>query len=155
QAMSARDQDETAAVLSRRDLLATGTAAVAGGAALFGRARDAGAATRATRAHGGGGPPGGAEGQGQGRDYTPVVVPDGAKLPWRLVDGVKVFHLVPGEVDHEFLPGLKAKCWGYNGRVHGPVIEAVEGDRVRFYVTNRLPEATTVHWHSVLLPNAM
>jgi FtsP/CotA-like multicopper oxidase with cupredoxin domain len=68
---------------------------------------------------------------------------------------VKVFHLVAGEVDHEFLPGLKARCWGYNGHVHGPVIEAVEGDRVRIYVTNRLPEATTVHWHGVLLPNGM
>ena len=37
----------------------------------------------------------------------------------------------------------------------GPTIEAVEGDRVRIYVTNRLPEATTVHWHGVLLPNGM
>jgi FtsP/CotA-like multicopper oxidase with cupredoxin domain len=50
---------------------------------------------------------------------------------------------------------LKAKCWGYNGRVHGPVIEAVEGDLVRIYLTNRLPEPTTAHWHGVLLPNGM
>ena len=28
------------------------------------------------------------------RDYTPVVVPNGAKLPWKVVDGVKVFHLI-------------------------------------------------------------
>ena len=48
-----------------------------------------------------------------------------------------------------------AKCWGYNGWVHGPTIEAVEGDRVRIYVTNRLPEPTTVHWHGLLLPNGM
>jgi FtsP/CotA-like multicopper oxidase with cupredoxin domain len=26
---------------------------------------------------------------------------------------------------------------------------------VRIYVTNRLPEATTVHWHGVILPNGM
>jgi FtsP/CotA-like multicopper oxidase with cupredoxin domain len=73
-----------------------------------------------------------------GRDYRPVVVPGGATLPFKVVDGVKVFHLVAEEVDHEFAPGLRAKCWGYNGRVHGPTIEAVEGDRIRIYVTNRL-----------------
>src|SRR3546814_6116001 len=36
-----------------------------------------------------------------------------------------------------------------------PTIEAVEGDRVRIYVTNRLPEATSVHWHGILLPSGM
>ncbi|MDZ4701981.1 MAG: copper oxidase [Rhodothermales bacterium] len=90
-----------------------------------------------------------------GADYTPVVTPNGASLPWRIVDGVKVFHLVAEEVWHEFAPGLSATCWGYNGRVHGPTIEAVEGDRIRIYVTNRLPAATSVHWHGVLLPNGM
>jgi len=89
------------------------------------------------------------------KDYMPVTVPNGAKLPWKIVDGVKVFHMVAEEVDHELAPGLKVKCWGYNGRVHGPVIEAVEFDRVRIYVTNRLPAATTVHWHGVLVPNGM
>jgi len=68
---------------------------------------------------------------------------------------VKVYHLIAEEVDNEFAPGLKAKCWGYNGRVHGPTIEAVEGDRVRIYVTNKLAAPTTVHWHGVFLPNGM
>jgi len=90
-----------------------------------------------------------------GRDYTPVRVPGGAKLDWKIVDGVKVFHLIAEEVEHEFAPGLKAQCWGYNGHVHGPVIEAVDGDRVRVYVTNRLPAPTTVHWHGVFLENGM
>jgi hypothetical protein len=31
----------------------------------------------------------------------------------------------------------------------------VEGDRLRLYVTNRLPEPTTVHWHGLVLPNGM
>lgn len=84
-----------------------------------------------------------------------VVTPNGASLPWRMVEGVKVFHLIAEELEHEFAPGLKATCWGYNGRVHGPTIEAVEGDRVRIYVTNRLPAPTTVHWHGVKLPNGM
>ncbi|MFO0614104.1 MAG: copper oxidase [Polyangiaceae bacterium] len=88
-------------------------------------------------------------------DYTPVITPNGESLPFKVVDGVKVYHLVAEEVTHEFAPGLTAKCWGYNGRVHGPTLEAVEGDRVRVYVTNRLPEPTTVHWHGVYLPNGM
>ena len=87
--------------------------------------------------------------------YTPVVTPNGATAEWRMVDGVKVFHLTAGEFDHEFAPGLKVKCWGYNGRTPGPTLEAVEGDRLRIYVTNRLPEPTSVHWHGILLPNGM
>jgi FtsP/CotA-like multicopper oxidase with cupredoxin domain len=31
----------------------------------------------------------------------------------------------------------------------------VEGDRVRIFVTNRLPEHTTIHWHGQRLPNGM
>jgi manganese oxidase len=91
----------------------------------------------------------------QSTSFRPVAIPNGAKLPWKLVNGVKVFHLVAEEVDHEFAPGLKAKCWGYNGHIHGPCIEAVEGDRVRIYVTNRLSAGTSVHWHGVLVPNGM
>ncbi|MEO8903521.1 MAG: copper oxidase [Polyangiaceae bacterium] len=90
-----------------------------------------------------------------GRDYQPVVVPNGAKLPWKVVAGVKVFHLVAEEVKHEYAPGIQAHCWGYNGHVHGPTIEAVERDRIRIYVTNRLPAATTLHCHGILLENGM
>ncbi|MCC7535479.1 MAG: copper oxidase, partial [Deltaproteobacteria bacterium] len=88
--------------------------------------------------------------------YVPVVTPNLSTLPWRVVDGAKVFHLVAEEVrGHEIAPGLALDCWGYNGSVHGPTIEVVEGDRCRFYVSNRLPEPTTVHWHGVPLPNGM
>jgi FtsP/CotA-like multicopper oxidase with cupredoxin domain len=87
--------------------------------------------------------------------YLPVTTPNGSTLPWKLVDGVKVGHLVAEPVQHEFAPGLKAECWGYNGATPGPTIEAIEGDRLRLYVTNRLPEPTSVHWHGVILPNGM
>ena len=96
-----------------------------------------------------------------GKHYRPTVTLNGATLPWKLVEDVKVMHLVCEEVWHEFVPktaaneALKARCWGYNGQVHGPTIECVEGDRLRIYVTNRLPEPTTVHWHGILLPNGM
>ena len=90
-----------------------------------------------------------------GRDYTPVITPDGVALPWRIVDGVKVFHLIAEAVQHTFAPGLEAECWGYNGRTIGPTIEAVEGDRVRIYVTNKLSASTSLHWHGILLPAGM
>jgi len=96
-------------------------------------------------------PPGG----GPRQDHTPVVTPNGVSLPFKVVDGVKVFHLVAEPVRHEFAPGLVAECWGYNGRTPGPTIEAVEGDRVRIYVTNRLPEPTSLHPHGILLPSGM
>lgn len=90
-----------------------------------------------------------------GRDYQPVIVPNGAALPFKIVGGVKVFHLVTEEIEHEFAPGLKATCWAYNGHVNSTVIEAVEGERVRIYVTNKLPAPTTVHWHGLFVPNGM
>lgn len=90
-----------------------------------------------------------------GRDYTPVITPNNVSLPWNIVGGVKVYHLVAEEIKHEFAPGLAAFCWGFNGHVHGPTIEAVEGDRVRIYVTNKLPAPTSIPWHGIFLPNGM
>jgi hypothetical protein len=87
-----------------------------------------------------------------GKDYTPVVVPNGAVLPYRVVDGVKVFHLVAEPIEQEMAPGLNVRAWGFNGRTPGPVIEVCEADRVRIYVTNRLPTPTAIHWHGVRLP---
>ena len=87
-----------------------------------------------------------------GKDYTPVLTPDSSTLPFKISGDVKIFHLTAEEVNHEFAPGLKAKLWGYNGQVHGPMIEAVEGDKVRIYVTNNLKVPTTIHWHGVILP---
>src|SRR6266481_502033 len=70
-------------------------------------------------------------------------------------DGFKTFHLIAEPVVREFAPGFRINCWGYNGQTPGPTIEAVEGDRVRLIVTNKLPERTSVHWHGVILPNGM
>ena len=88
-------------------------------------------------------------------NYTPVRTLNGWTLPYTINNGVKEFHLVAEEFEHEFAPGSVAKCWGYNGTTPGPTIEAVEGDRVRIYVTNHLKEHTTIHWHGLLLPSGM
>lgn len=90
-----------------------------------------------------------------GKDYTPSFTPNGATLEYKVIDGVKVFHLVAEEIVHEVALGLIVNCWGYNGRMPGPTIEVVEGDRVRIYVTNKLYVPTSVHWHAIILPCGM
>jgi FtsP/CotA-like multicopper oxidase with cupredoxin domain len=92
---------------------------------------------------------------GAGRPYRPVVTLNGWSLPFRMKDGVKEFHLVAEPVVREMAPGFHVNMWGYNGQSPGPTIEVVEGDQVRIYVTNRLPEHTTIHWHGQRLPNGM
>jgi len=87
---------------------------------------------------------------------TPVITPNGApSLPYRMVGGVKEFHLTAEPVKREFVDGFTVNCWGYNGVTPGPTIEAFEGDRVRILVTNKLPEGTSIHWHGFILPNGM
>jgi FtsP/CotA-like multicopper oxidase with cupredoxin domain len=90
-----------------------------------------------------------------GRPYHGVVTLNGWSLPWRMNNGVKEFHLVAEPVVREIAPGMKANLWGYNGQSPGPTIEVVEGDRVRIFVTNKLPEQTSIHWHGQRLPNGM
>ena len=87
--------------------------------------------------------------------YRTVRTLNGWTLPYTMKNGVKEFHLVAEEFEHEFAPGCRAKVWGYNGSTPGPTIEVVEGDRVRLLVTNRLKEHTTMHWHGVILPSGM
>jgi len=90
-----------------------------------------------------------------GGDAGGTVTPDGATLAPRFRDGARIFRLFAEPVTHEFAPGLRAELWGYNGRVHGPTLELLEGERTRIYVTNRLPVPTTVHWHGVPVPSGM
>ena len=87
--------------------------------------------------------------------YQPVITLNGWTLPWRMNNGVKEFHLVAEPVVRELAPGMKARLWGYNGQSLGPTIEVVEGDKVRIFVTNKLPEHTSVHWHGQRVPNGM
>lgn len=92
---------------------------------------------------------------------VPVVTPDVPHLPWKMENGVKVFHLTAEIVKREILPGSSmgpAKVltlWGYSGSVPGPTIEVNEGDHVRVIFHNQLPEPTTIHWHGLEIPVAM
>jgi FtsP/CotA-like multicopper oxidase with cupredoxin domain len=59
------------------------------------------------------------------------------------------------EFDWEFAPGGRARAWGYNRQVPGPVLEARVGDVLEVRLTNRLPEPTTIHWHGLRIPAPM
>ena len=84
-----------------------------------------------------------------------VITPNVASLGFTMENGFKTFRLTAEKVKREFAPGMVVDCWGYNGSAPGPTIEVTEGDKVRIYVTNKLPEKTSVHWHGVLLPAGM
>lgn len=89
-------------------------------------------------------------------DYT---APRGERgdqlLQPRIEDGVKVFDLETSVIEWNILPEARVMAYAFNRQVPGPRVRLTEGDRVRFNVTNRLPEPTTVHWHGLILPNAM
>jgi len=87
---------------------------------------------------------------------VPVETPDVPKLPFTLDNGVKVFQLSCEVVKSTLLPGMKELYgWGYNGSLPGPTIEVTEGDRVRIILQNKLPEATSIHWHGIEVPTDM
>jgi manganese oxidase len=76
-------------------------------------------------------------------------------LEARLENGVKVYDLDVSVIRWNILPDEQVMAYAFNRQVPGPRIRVTEGDRVRFNVTNRLPEPTTVHWHGLVVPNAM
>jgi FtsP/CotA-like multicopper oxidase with cupredoxin domain len=91
----------------------------------------------------------------QAGGYLPVLTPDVPRLPYAMDGPVKVFNLVAEPVRTELVPGRAMNAWGYNGSVPGPLIEVVQGDRVRIIVENHLPEPTSMHWHGFEIPIAM
>ncbi|MEA2670976.1 MAG: hypothetical protein QOG45_1196 [Chloroflexota bacterium] len=99
--------------------------------------------------------------------YTPTELPQGVSGPGTLgdgtrlaqyttdKDGVKEFHLRMAPITWTTTPGNTQTAYAFNGTIPGPVIRVDEGDRLRIIVTNDLPVATSVHWHGMILPNAM
>src|SRR5262245_46060546 len=86
-------------------------------------------------------------------DALPVLIdvnPDPAVVEVRLV---------AEPATAELLPGKRADVWAFRdaagaASIPGPMLEANLGDRVIVHFENRLPDATTVHWHGLRVPNA-
>jgi manganese oxidase len=77
------------------------------------------------------------------------------ELAPRIENGVKVFDLTAAPIRWTILPGVTVNAYAYNGEVPGPRLHIRQGDRVRINLSNKLPEATTIHWHGLILPNGM
>jgi manganese oxidase len=86
---------------------------------------------------------------------APVDARGDQELAPRIEDGVKVFDLEASVIEWHILPDEPVLAYAFNHQVPGPRIRVTEGDRVRINVTNNLPESTTVHWHGLIVPNAM
>jgi FtsP/CotA-like multicopper oxidase with cupredoxin domain len=77
-----------------------------------------------------------------------------AMVPQVLSDGTKEYDLTASAFTWEVYPGVRVTAWGYNGQVPGPLLRWKVGDKVKIVVKNNLPQATTVHWHGLAVPNA-
>jgi FtsP/CotA-like multicopper oxidase with cupredoxin domain len=51
--------------------------------------------------------------------------------------------------------GPETGVWGFNQSVPGPVLRFRRGEEAVVQLKNRLPQASTVHWHGVRVPNDM
>jgi manganese oxidase len=89
------------------------------------------------------------------RSRTPVRSQRTARADSQLINGARAFSLTAEPVQWELIPGSTVTAWGYNGQVPGPEIWVNEGERVRIELTNKLPVATTIHWHGIAVPNEM
>jgi FtsP/CotA-like multicopper oxidase with cupredoxin domain len=79
----------------------------------------------------------------------------GQALEPKVQGRVWTFDLVATPIRWEILDGTRVTAWTYNGTVPGPELRVPYGQRLRIRVENELPEATTVHWHGIAVPNAM
>lgn len=88
---------------------------------------------------------------------TPVmpVSPDIGTMTGTIVNGAREFHVTASQFTQQIatFPLKTATVWGYNGSTPGPTAVSYEGEKIRFVVTNNLPQATTVHFHGMHQPN--
>lgn len=61
----------------------------------------------------------------------------------------------PGKAALLGKPDRLTDIWGYGGQVPGQLLRVRQGERLRLRFSNRLPEATSVHWHGLRVANAM
>ncbi|UXX85268.1 multicopper oxidase family protein [Roseovarius pelagicus] len=49
----------------------------------------------------------------------------------------------------------ETEIWGYDGKMPGPELRLAQGARLQRSFVNRLPQASSVHWHGMRIDNAM
>jgi bilirubin oxidase len=87
-------------------------------------------------------------------------LPEGAPLrdPPRLANratqpGLFEAALTAAPAKTRFINGVETTILAYNGQSPGPLIEAVEGERIAISFANRIPgEESTIHWHGMPTP---
>lgn len=68
---------------------------------------------------------------------------------------VREFRLSASRTRVDLGAGPDFWAWTYNGQVPGPEIRVKEGEIIRVFLKNFLPEETSIHWHGVPVPNPM
>jgi FtsP/CotA-like multicopper oxidase with cupredoxin domain len=66
--------------------------------------------------------------------------------------GTRSFSLAVQPGTTQFRNGVNTSTLGYNGALLGPALKLRVGEATSIKVENRLGEATTVHWHGLLVP---
>jgi FtsP/CotA-like multicopper oxidase with cupredoxin domain len=75
-------------------------------------------------------------------DYGEVsTLPDGQRL--------REYEIVAVDKEIEVAPGIFFPAWVYNGRVPGPALRAIEGDRIRITFLNAGSHPHTIHFHGI------
>jgi FtsP/CotA-like multicopper oxidase with cupredoxin domain len=62
---------------------------------------------------------------------------------------VREWDIVAADVDIEIAPSVFFPAWTYNGRVPGPTLRCMEGERLRVHFSNGSSHPHTVHFHGI------
>ncbi len=60
---------------------------------------------------------------------------------------IREYNISAGDIEIEIAPGVFFPAWAFNGRVPGPSIRCVEGDRLRINFSNFGSHPHTLHFH--------
>lgn len=85
---------------------------------------------------------------------VPLVLGPERALDTDPAHGVVAIELTASQMRKRLLD-VTLPMYGYQGAYPGPTIQAYVGDEVRVHFVNDLPEATTIHWHGLRIPDWM
>ena len=88
------------------------------------------------------------------RAATEIFGPPEAEVT--MEDDYKIVHLTSSKFLWQFRDDQEpVEVWGYNEQIPGPTLRFRAGDKLRIYYRNDLDEASTIHWHGLIVPNSM